>query len=219
MVSAAAKVLCHNEALVSERSRSRARHAVLLAIGLSLGAGPWRCSLLAPPDAGPGSGAGLSSAGRLGAGAGLLGAGSGTGSGSAAPPLRPSVTAPPPPATPSLSTTPRREEPAPRETVAPRKPAAEPSRRAAFNEDVIQAAMRPLQPTFAACWKRAQRNDPTLTSARIKLSLEVDWSGAVIASRTDALDDKLGACLANVARRLRFPEPGRTLAFDVPLIF
>ena len=80
-------------------------------------------------------------------------------------------------------------------------------------------AVRALQPTFLACWKRAQRNDPGLTSARIRLSLELDAAGVVTASRADAEDAKLATCLANVARKLTFPAPGRPAAFDVPLYF
>jgi hypothetical protein len=79
--------------------------------------------------------------------------------------------------------------------------------------------MRALQPTFAACWRRAQRNDPTLASLRVRLSLEVDASGTITASRTDAEDDKLSRCLSNVARKLAFPAPGRPVTFDVPLYF
>jgi hypothetical protein len=80
-------------------------------------------------------------------------------------------------------------------------------------------AVRTLHPTFLACWKRAQRNDPMLVSARVRISLEVDATGAVTSSRTDAEDVKLSRCLANVARKLAFPSLGRAAAFDVPLFF
>lgn len=80
-------------------------------------------------------------------------------------------------------------------------------------------AVRALQPTFLACWKRAQRSDPMLTSARIRLSIELDAAGAVTSSRADAEDEKLARCLANVARKLSFPAPGRPAALDVPLYF
>ena len=123
----------------------------------------------------------------------------------------------PSPAAPPLATTPRRDEPTPRETLGPKKPPA--ASRFAFPEEVIMSAARVLQPTFAACWKRAQRNDPTLVTARVRIYLEVDASGAVTASRTDAEDEKLGSCLANVSRKLVFPAPGKLVALELPLYF
>jgi hypothetical protein len=189
---------------------------VVLAIGCSLGAGPWQCNQLDPLDAGPGSGSGI-------------------GPGSAGPPIWPIPPTPPPPvppptpppptpppgrpppAAPPIATTPRREEPTQRETLGPKKPP--PAPRAVVPDEVVMSAIRALQPTFVACWRRAQRNDPSLVSARIRLSLEVDASGTVTSSRTDAEDGKLSACIANVARKLTFPALGRAAAFDIPLLF
>ncbi len=178
------EVLCHNERSVCDGKWSRSRHAVILVIGCSLGAGPWRCDRLAPPDLPP--------------------------------PTRPNG-APPPPAAPPIATTPRRDEPTQREPLGPR-PQPPPSR-VAIPEEVIMRAVRTLHPTFVACWKRAQRNDPSLVSARVRISLEVDASGAVTSSRTDAEDERLGRCLANVARKLAFPAIGRAAVLDVPLFF
>lgn len=189
---------------------SRSRSAVVLAIAGfgSLGTGPWRCDQLDPAALDPGAG-------------------------SAPPPAPPSppskapppapvpppapIPAPPPPTTPPIATAPRREESTARETLGGKKPPAAP--RAVVPDEVVMSTVRKLQPTFLACWKRAQRNDPSLVSARVRLSLEIDASGAVTSSRTDASDPKLSNCLANVARKLSFPSLGRAAAFDIPLFF
>ena len=201
---------------------SGSRYAVILVIGCSLGAGPWQCNPLASPAAG--FVASLGSA--LGSGADSH-AGSG-GSNLPAPtsptlPPRPTPPPPtlspsaPPPVAPSIATTPRRDEPTQRETLRPAAPP--PSPRVVVPEEVIMTAVRALQPTLAACWRRAQRSDPTLTSARIRLSLEIGASGAVTSSRTDAEDERLSACLASVARKLVFPALGRAAALEIPLYF
>jgi hypothetical protein len=195
---------------------------VLLLIGGSLGAGPWRCNPLAPPE--PGFGGSFGSA--FGAAPGSDSDSGGSSLPSPTSPTLPTRPTPPPPtpppsapspAAPAIATTPHRDEPTPRETLRPKQPP--PSPRVVVPDEVILAAVRALQPTFAACWRRAQRTDPALTSARIRLSLELDASGAVTSSRTDAEDAKLSACLANVARKLPFPAPGRPAAFDIPLYF
>jgi hypothetical protein len=189
---------------------------VILIIGCSLGAGPAQCNPVLPLDAFSG-----------------LGGGSGSGSGPAvppppahptptppAPPAPPPPTPPPtstPPAAPPIATTPRRDEPTGRETLGSKQPPAGP--RTVVPDEVVMTAVRALQPTFVACWKRAQRNDPSLASARIRLSLEIDASGTVTASRTDAEDEKLSRCLASVARKLAFPQLGRPASLEIPLYF
>lgn len=199
------------------------RHAVVLAIGGSLGAGPWQCSPTPWPDPGAGSG---SSVARPAAPPFVLGP----------PPAAPPVPAPAPPAprpaappivtppspspapaAPKLTPAPRRDEPTVRETLGTKKPPA--AGKVAFADEVIVGAVRVLQPTFTACWRRAQRNDPSLTTARVRLYLEVDPSGAVSSSRTDAEDELLDSCLAKVSRRLAFPAPGKPVALEIPLYF
>jgi hypothetical protein len=146
--------------------------------------------------------------------------GLGSGSASIPPPTPPPPPLPPttpPPAAPPRTSAPRRDEPTAREALVPKPPPAAPH--IVVPDEVIVTAVRALQPTFAACWKRAQRADPSLTSARIRLSLEVDASGTVTSSRTDAEDEKLSRCLSSVARKLAFPSLGRPAAFDVPLLF
>jgi hypothetical protein len=183
---------------------------VLTILGLgSLGTGPWRCDQLDqldPAALDPGAGSAPSPV-------------------PPAPPSRPPpspvppapIPTPPPATTPPIATAPRREEPTGRETLTPKKPPSSP--RAVVPDEVVMSAVRPLQPTFLACWKRAQRNDPSLVSARVRLSLELDASGAVTSSRTDASDPKLSSCLANVARKLAFPSLGRPAAVEIPLFF
>jgi hypothetical protein len=179
------------------------RCAVILGVGGSLGAGPLQCNLHFSLDLG-------------------FNLGSGSGSQPPATPVPPPVPSPAgppePPATPPIATTARRDEPTTRESLAPKPPAAAPPR-VLVPDEVVMAAVRTLQPTFVACWKRAQRSDPTLASARVRITLEVDGTGAVTSSRTDAEDEKLSRCLANVARKLVFPALGRAAAFEIPLYF
>jgi hypothetical protein len=71
------------------------------------------------------------------------------------------------------------------------------------------------QPAFLGCFHRAQRNDPTLISAKINLHLFVDTSGAVMSVSTDVTDPKLATCLTNNARRLKFPPPSALAVADM----
>jgi hypothetical protein len=185
---------------------------VILVIGCSLGAGPWRCDPFVPQEAGPGAMRRLPPRDPP----------------PPPPPPPPPLPPPPPPlspngpspppAAPPIATTPRRDEPTGRETLAPRSPPAAPPV-VAFSDEVVVRVVRALHPTFLACWRRAQRNDPTLLSARVRLSLEIDAEGAIAASRADAEDELLSRCLANVARKLTFPAPGRSLTLAIPLHF
>jgi len=205
---------------------SRSRYAVIAVVGCcSLGAGPWRCSMI--PSLGALSGLDLSPGPGSGSGVRTIpDADAGTGGErgrlpapplpTPPPPVPPPAKTPAPPAAPPIATAPRRDEPTTRE---PHGPAKAPPTRARIPDEVVMTAVRALQPTFVACWKRAQRSDPTLTSARVRISLEVDDAGAVTAARTDAEDAKLSRCLANVARKLTFPAPGRLAAFEIPLYF
>jgi hypothetical protein len=187
--------------------QSWSRYAVILGVGASLGAGPLQCNLHFSLDLGFGSGSGSGSGSQLPAPP------------TPPPPSVPSPAGPPEPAaTPPIASAPRRDEPTTRESHAPKKPVAA-APRVLVPDEVVMAAVRTLQPTFVACWKRAQRNDPALASARVRISLEVDETGAIVSSRTDAEDEKLSRCLANVARKLVFPPLGRAAAFEIPLYF
>ena len=214
---------------------------MVLVVGYcSLGAGPWRCNVLRSLDAGFDRVAGYVAGYAAGYAAG---AGAGTGSGRPAipdadgdagprgdagrlpvpappsppPPVPSPVKTAAPPAAPPIAPAPRREELTAREPHAPAKPPATP--RALVPDEVVMTVVRAMQPTFVACWKRAQRADPTLVSARVRISLEIDDTGAVTASRTDAEDPKLSRCLAGVARKLAFPALGRPAALEIPLYF
>lgn len=219
--------------------RSRLSFAVLV-VGCccSLGAGPWRCSLRRSLDAVPGLAhvaayvAGYAAGYAAGAGAGpgpgpglpVIAAvpAPGADAGRRSIPPRPPAVAPPgrpaaPPAAPAITAAPRRDEPTARELHGPPRPA--PPALAVVPDEIVVTAVRALQPTFVACWRRAQRGDPTLVSARVRISLELDGAGAVTAARTDADDPRLSRCLASVARSLAFPALGRPAALEIPLYF
>jgi hypothetical protein len=74
------------------------------------------------------------------------------------------------------------------------------------DEAVVHAINRG-QPAFLYCFHRAQRDDPSLVSAKINIHLYVDPSGGVMSAHTDITDPKFASCLLSVAKRLHFPPP------------
>ncbi len=99
-------------------------------------------------------------------------------------------------------------------------PAAPPQRTITLPEAVVVKAMAAGQQTFLRCWARAQRTDPTLIgSAKVRLHLEIDERGKVVAVHSDAASEPLARCLAVVARTLPFPAPGKPAVVELPLMF
>lgn len=97
------------------------------------------------------------------------------------------------------------------------EPAAPPPRRVRIPDGVVLQVADSGRATLLACYRRAQRADPTLGPTKIKLDLEVDAAGNVTAARTDVDEPQFSACLIRVARGLHFPAPSQpasaTLAF------
>ncbi len=98
------------------------------------------------------------------------------------------------------------------------EPAAPPpARRGRIPDAVVLQVAETGRATLLACFRRAQRADPTLGAMKIRLELDVDADGNVTSARTDVDEPHFSACLIRVARGLRFPAPSvpsaATLAF------
>jgi hypothetical protein len=128
-------------------------------------------------------------------------------------PLSPSAVSPTTP--PADPTQPKREVLAPRISV----PAPAPKTALRLPDEIVVRAFDLAQPAFLRCFARAQRFDPTLTSIKLQLHLEINAEGAVEQATTDVEVPKLSACVALVARALRFAAPGRAAVVDGPLFF
>ena len=111
---------------------------------------------------------------------------------------------------------PAREEHAP-ERVAPPPPA--PARVAQLADDVVIRALDTGRAAFVRCWKRALDADPMLDATKVRVRVELDAAGAVLAVTHDAPNDKLGHCLAMVARGLPFVASGAPAVAEFPLFF
>src|SRR6185295_16177779 len=104
------------------------------------------------------------------------------------------------------------------ERVSSARPRVPPVRAITLADEVVVRAMSVGQPAFLRCWARAQRID-VLDAAKVRLHLEIDAAGRVIASHSDSESPTLTSCLAVVARQLPFPPPGVPAVVDVPLMF
>jgi hypothetical protein len=159
---------------------------------------PWQCSLAPPRDSG-----------RFGAPAVST----------------PDEPAPPPPSAPPhepappapSAVTPKQEQPKPRIPAA--LPPAPPVRAATLPDEVVVQAMGAGQQAFLHCWARAQRSDAPPAADKVRLHLEIDGQGRVIAASSDSDSPALDRCLQVIARRLPFPPPGRPAVVDLPLMF
>lgn len=119
-------------------------------------------------------------------------------------------------AAPSAATA-KREAPGGRVSTSP--PPPPPTARAiTLPEQVVVKVLSGGQPAFLRCWARAQRNDG-IESAKVRLHLDLDAAGKVVAIQSESPSPTLSACLAVVARQLSFPAPGRPAVVDAPLMF
>lgn len=115
------------------------------------------------------------------------------------------------------ATTPKREDVVPPRLPPPTRPS--PTNPIRLPDEVVTRALDTGRPAFLRCFARAQREDPTLTSVKVVLHIEIDPKGTITAVRTDAPAAKFGSCLGAVARGLRFAAPGRDAVVEAPLLF
>jgi hypothetical protein len=74
-------------------------------------------------------------------------------------------------------------------------------------DDLVVAALERFRSSFTYCYRRAQRDDPSLGMLKVELRLYIDPSGMVMDAYTDLDDRPLATCLLNVARRMKFRPP------------
>jgi hypothetical protein len=74
-------------------------------------------------------------------------------------------------------------------------------------DELVVAELGKFRPSFNFCYRRAQRDDPSLGSLKVELRLYVDPSGIVMDAYTDLDDKKLATCLTNIARQMKFAPP------------
>ncbi|MGE0871453.1 MAG: hypothetical protein AB7P03_23025 [Kofleriaceae bacterium] len=111
----------------------------------------------------------------------------------------------------------KREDDVPSRVPPPtRPPMVNPIR---LPDEVVTRALDAGRSAFLRCFARAQREDPTLSSVKVVLHIEVDRTGAILAVQTDAAAAKFGSCLSTVARGLKFAPPGRDAVVEAPLFF
>ncbi len=129
------------------------------------------------------------------------------------PAARPAPPAPPP----GSAVDPKREHF--EERVSPASPAPPLDHAIRLPEEVVLRLLDSGQPAFLRCWARAQREDPSLSTTKIAVRLELDASGKVVHVSTDATIVTLGNCVAAIAAHLPFPAPGQAAIVEFPLLF
>jgi len=105
------------------------------------------------------------------------------------------------------------------ERVSPAAPAPPLDHAIRLPEEVVLRLLDTGQPAFLRCWARAQREDPSLLTAKITVHLELDANGAVQRITTDAAVGTFGNCISAVSSHLPFPAPGRAAIVEFPLLF
>ena len=111
------------------------------------------------------------------------------------------------------------EVPAKRETLANGNGHAPATRTVTLPDEVIVRVMDLGRVAIVRCFKKASFNDPTVFSYKVRLHVELDRSGMVMAATSDADDAALAACLIRVGFQLPFPPPGEPAVVDVPLFY
>jgi hypothetical protein len=90
-------------------------------------------------------------------------------------------------------------------------------------DEVIVRALDQSRSAFIGCWRRALKVDPMLDPVKVKLHVEIDATGGVVAVTHEALNGtvtgKLGNCLSAVARGLKFSATFDLAVAEFPLFF
>jgi hypothetical protein len=86
-------------------------------------------------------------------------------------------------------------------------------------DQVVVRALDVGKPALMRCFARAQKADPLLSSAKVRIHMEVDAAGVVTAVTTDAATPAFSNCLAYVARGLAFGASGSPAVVEVPMFF
>jgi hypothetical protein len=108
------------------------------------------------------------------------------------------------------------ERPAPRETLAPPRAAVAP---VTLPDQVVLHALDLGRAAIVRCFRKANGRDPTVSSYKVRVKLELDAAGGVTKATSDAEDPELAACLVRVGSRLPFPAPGQAAMVEFPLFY
>ena len=112
-----------------------------------------------------------------------------------------------------------REERTPERTTMTPPSAPHPERLPQLPDEVVVRALDGGRAAFIGCWKRALKADPMLDATKVKVHVELDAAGSVVAVTHDAANQKLGNCLMTVARGLKFTAPQAAAVAEFPLFF
>ena len=106
--------------------------------------------------------------------------------------------------------------PWPREAAVPQEP------RPVFDtlpDVVVMKLLETNRAAFVRCFKLARKRDPLMTSFKVKVHVELDGDGAIMATKSDAIDRELGACVLRATEWIKFPASGKPVAVDLPLFY
>lgn len=117
-----------------------------------------------------------------------------------------------PPARPKAEVEPKRETLAP-----PPPPPSEPAVR--LPDDVVLKLLEGGRAAFARCFKLAVKADPTVTSFKVTVHVELDGDGAITSASADAQDQALAGCLSRATGWLKFPATGKRVVVELPLFY
>lgn len=98
-------------------------------------------------------------------------------------------------------------------------PPPERQRAVQLPEELVLRALDSGRTAFVRCWKRALDADPLLEATKVKVRVELDAVGTVVAVTHDATNAKLGNCLSLVTRSLRWAAPMDRAVVEFPLLF
>jgi hypothetical protein len=115
------------------------------------------------------------------------------------------ITVPQSPATPSLDAPVQKPLP-PRDELP------------AVSDTIVVRALDLGRAAFLRCFSRARHADPTLQATKVNLHVYLDANGAVFGVETDVTDPAFASCLVGIARRMKFPAPGRTSVANIAFV-
>jgi hypothetical protein len=112
---------------------------------------------------------------------------------------------------------PKTEPTLPREVLA--QPTPPVGRRARLSDESTIRLIESGRALFVRCFRQAYALDPTVSSFKIHLYVDLDPGGVVTSTTNDATTPELAACLARASKWLRFPSTEQPVAVDLPLVY
>jgi hypothetical protein len=120
----------------------------------------------------------------------------------------------------AIFTVPQQQAPAPLPIEQPpeQKPLPPSGELPAVSDVIVVHALDVGRAAFSRCFARARRADPTLRATKVNLHVYLGSDGTVFGVETDVIDASFASCLVGVARRLKFPPPGRTAVANIAFV-